>query len=216
MRRAKVKAMGTSSGTQAARSPGLLQQVAATVLGLVVFSLGVIIAALGSVACYHADCHGSVSWLQVIGGWTIAGASSFLVAYAADRNRWIRRGALGLTAGAGAYLLFFAIAAAVDTTDENGAVLLVCFGLAAAVALPARTRGLLLGRVVGVIVLGLIPAAMDNLGVFVGRVHTYGGRGWQMSDRGWFLVPVAMVGTLAALFLPELFLHRREASRTAA
>ena len=188
---------------------GLLRQVVAVGVGAAVSLVGAFIGVMGALGAYmgcHDPC-GHSPWLVVaFGGLAILGTAPFVIACVSNRERRLAWGAVGLATGAGAFFLARWVTAMVGSDDPGWTVILPSFGLAAAVALPARDRWFVAARVVGILALAMVPALINDAGVFVRWVvHSYPDgssmRGWE--DHVGFLIRLALLGVPAGLFLPD-------------
>jgi hypothetical protein len=129
-----------------------------------------------------------------------------MIARVVNRERWWSLGAVGLVVATAAFFLARAAVAVMGSEDPAWTVIVPSFGLAAAVVLPARDRWSVAARVVGVFALSMVPAMIDDAGVFVRWVvHVYPDgssmSGWE--DHGRFLGRIALLGVPTGLFLPD-------------
>ncbi len=214
--------MATSTKTPDRSGTGLTRQVGALVLGAATAFVGALIAIIGALSCM-AGCTGLTPGILVaFGGLAVLATSPFVISRVSNRDRWFTWGALGLGAGTGAFLLGRVLARVVEGVagaDHSAwTVILPSFGLAAAVALPARGRWLIAARVAGVLILSMFPAIIRDGGVLVRFItHTYpdGSRTMGWEDHGGFLVSLALAGVPAGLFLPAAVRRRANAHHPA-
>lgn len=203
--------METTTNIQGGSRTGLFQQVAAVGVGAAVASVGAFIGVMGALSCM-VGCEGLTPGILVAyGGLAIMAASPFAIARVSKRERWLAWGALGLATGTAAFFLARGVTAMAGSDNPGWAVILPSFGLAAVVTLPARDGWVVAARVVGVLAFSMIPAVIHDAGVFIRFVvHSYpdGSRmsGWE--DHGGSLIPLALLGVPAGLFLPNA-IHRR-------
>lgn len=211
--------METTMNIQGGSRTGLLRQVAAVGVGAAVAFVGAFIGVMGALGAYmgcHHDC-GRSPWLVVAyGGLGILATAPFVIARVSKRERWLAWGALGLATGTAAFFLARGAVALTSSDAPDWAVILPSFGLAAAVALPARDRWLVAARVVGVLALSMVPAVIHDAGVLIRWVvHSYPDgssmSGWE--DHGVFLIWLALLGVPAGLFLPNAIRRRTGMSR---
>ncbi|MGH2530351.1 MAG: hypothetical protein ACRDH0_13610 [Actinomycetota bacterium] len=188
---------------------GLLRQLVAVGFGAAVASVGAFIGVMGALGAYmgcHDHC-GHSPWLIVaFGGLAIMAASPFVIACVSNRERWLAWGALGLATGTAGLFLARGVTAMAGVDDPGWTVILPSFGLAAAVALPARDRWFVAARVVGMLALSMVPALIHDAGVLVRWLaHSYPDgssmSGWE--DHGGFLIRLSLLGLPAGLFLPD-------------
>lgn len=187
----------------------MLRQPVAVGVGAAVASVGAFIGVMGALGAYmgcHGHCGHGVWLIVAFGGLAIMAVSPFVIARVSDRERWLTWGALGLATGTAAFFLARGVTAMAGVDDAGWTVILPSFGLAAAVALPARDRWFVAARVVGVLALSMAPALIHDAGVLVRWVvHSYADgssmSGWE--DHGRFLIRLSLLGLPAGLFLPD-------------
>jgi hypothetical protein len=181
------------------------RQVAAVGIGGVVALFGGFVGFMGALSCL-AGCQGLTPGIVVAyAGLGIMAGSPLVISRVARHDGWVSRGTLGIVVGTAAFFLGRGLGALMGFADPPWVIVYPSLGLAAAVALPARDRMVLVARLVGVLALSMVPALLRDGGVFVRFVvHNYpdGSRtsGWE--DHGGFLVWLALAGVPAGLFVP--------------
>ncbi len=202
--------MTTTKEVQTGARTDLWGQVIAVGAGAAVAFLGGFIGFMGALSCL-AGCDGLTPGILVAYvGLAIMACSPFVIARVSNRDRWLAWGALGLATGAAALFLARGFVTLIGSDERSANVIFPCFGLAAAIALPARERWLVAARAVSVLALSMIPILVYDSGVLVDWVvrEVPGGRTMGFENHGEFLGRLALLGVPAGLFLPNAIRRR--------